>query len=407
MEIAFKTPKILKKAEFFPALQKLAQALSFNNFGKEIYPRLVGGCVRDLLLGKIASDIDICTPIDPYAVIEIATKIGAHALPTGIKHGTVKIILSHHKFEVTTLREDLECDGRHAKVNFTHKFEEDAKRRDFTINALSYCIKTEILYDYFNGINDLKNRSVIFIGNSAKRIHEDALRIMRFFRFTGYYANNINQDGYEACIQNKHLLNILSQERITAEFNKILIAPKVVEILRMMEPILSQIHLEQIDTELLSGFLKSNQNISIELRYAILLHRTQESSIKGLLRKMKLSNAFIKKIYLNHKTLTNIASIEPRYTLLEALYNNKQMLDDYLIILEYYGTLNDNLKEKILYLGSCHEHIPRFPINGSDVVNCGVSGSNIGIIMKKLETLWINSEFKLTKQELMGCLKNI
>ncbi|HJD59851.1 MAG TPA: CCA tRNA nucleotidyltransferase, partial [Rickettsia endosymbiont of Omalisus fontisbellaquei] len=145
--------------------------------------RLIGGCVRDALLGKNSYDIDIATDLIPSEVTNILSKATIKVIPTGLKFGTITAILNNEKFEITTLRKDIECNGRHAKVVFTNDFAEDAARRDFTINALSYCPFKNEIYDYFDGFKDLQQEKVVFIGEALDRIKEDYLRILRFFRF--------------------------------------------------------------------------------------------------------------------------------------------------------------------------------------------------------------------------------
>ncbi len=144
--------------------------------------RLVGGCVRDSVLGRDTTDIDLATDLVPEMVIQALGSAGIKTIPTGIKHGTVTAVVAGIPYEITTLRRDLECDGRHAAVAFTNSWMEDASRRDFTFNAL-YCDKSGKIYDYFSGMQDLENRTVVFIGDAEARINEDFLRILRVFRF--------------------------------------------------------------------------------------------------------------------------------------------------------------------------------------------------------------------------------
>ncbi len=149
--------------------------------------RIVGGAVRNALLGSLVRDIDIATTAEPAAVIAAVEAQGLKALPTGIEHGTVTVIAGHHPYEVTTLRADVETDGRRAVVRFTTDWAADASRRDFTINAL-YCDKTGHVFDPLGGYEDLAARRVRFIGDARARIREDYLRILRFFRFSAEYA---------------------------------------------------------------------------------------------------------------------------------------------------------------------------------------------------------------------------
>ncbi|MCT6895828.1 MAG: CCA tRNA nucleotidyltransferase, partial [Commensalibacter sp.] len=155
----------------------------------DIFPdaRLVGGVVRDLLVQKPISDIDIATMDLPDRIIEKLSRAGIKGIPTGIEHGTVTAIINHHSYEITTLRKDIKTDGRHAKVVWTQDWREDAARRDFTINAL-YCDKNGKLWDYFHGQEDLSLGHVRFVGTAHERIAEDFLRILRYFRFYARYG---------------------------------------------------------------------------------------------------------------------------------------------------------------------------------------------------------------------------
>jgi tRNA nucleotidyltransferase/poly(A) polymerase len=182
--------------------------------------RFVGGAVRDFLLsGKPleSGDIDIAVNLPPEKIAEIFSKLGRVVT----KYSTNIIVLKGKVFEVTSTRKDVNHDGRYAKMIFTPSFEEDAKRRDFTINALYIDEKGEI-FDYVNGISDLKLSKVRFIGNADARIREDYLRIWRFFRFSCLYAKTLDMEGYNACIQNKEGLKNLSKERITHEMLKLI-----------------------------------------------------------------------------------------------------------------------------------------------------------------------------------------
>jgi poly(A) polymerase len=187
-------------------------------------------------LGK--TDIDIATDIVPEKIIDIFSKSDFKAIPTGIDHGTVTIVVDKKNYEITTLRKDIKTDGRHAEVEFSNDFEEDAARRDFTINSLSYDINTCEIFDYFGGIEDLKNKVVRFIGDPNIRIKEDYLRILRFFRFSCFYSDSIDSDGLRACKSNIDGLKILSKERIKSELEKILSCPKYIShIIEIMDEV--------------------------------------------------------------------------------------------------------------------------------------------------------------------------
>jgi poly(A) polymerase len=179
--------------------------------------RIVGGAVRNALLDEPVREIDIATTLEPDATMAAAAAAGLGAHPTGIDHGTVTIVSENNGFEVTTLRHDVETHGRHATVAFTSDWQADAARRDFTINAL-YCGLNGDILDPLNGLDDIFNRHVRFVGEPAARIQEDFLRILRFFRFFAQYGNGAPDEvGLAACRQHRAGLKQLSRERVGQE----------------------------------------------------------------------------------------------------------------------------------------------------------------------------------------------
>lgn len=196
--------------------------------------RLVGGVVRDTLLGIETRDIDIATPLAPQDVIERLERAGVRAVPTGLAHGTVTAVADHRPYEVTTLRRDISTDGRHAVVAFTDDWREDAARRDFTMNALYADPDTLAVHDFFGGLEDLKAGRVRFIGDPLKRIAEDHLRILRFFRFMARFGDVPDAEGLAACTARARDLMALSRERIRDELLKLLIARDAVRVVRLM-----------------------------------------------------------------------------------------------------------------------------------------------------------------------------
>jgi poly(A) polymerase len=211
--------------------------------------RVVGGAVRNALLGEPLGDIDIATTALPAEVVRRAQAAGFKAVPTGIEHGTVTVVVLGRPFEVTTLREDVETFGRHAKVAFGRDWKRDAERRDFTMNALS-AARDGTVYDYVGGLADIEARRVRFIGDAATRIAEDYLRILRFFRFHAAYGEGaLDPAGVAACIAGRAGLEQLSRERIRMELIKLLLAKHAVPVLAVMtevgllEPVLGGVPL--------------------------------------------------------------------------------------------------------------------------------------------------------------------
>lgn len=193
--------------------------------------RIVGGAVRNALLGRPITDIDIATTLLPAEVIARAAISGLKAVPTGVEHGTVTLVVDKRGYEVTTLRRDVETDGRRAVVAFSRSFAEDAQRRDFTINQMSLDAEGAI-HDYAGGLADLAARRVRFIGEAEQRIREDYLRILRFFRFSAEYGEGaLDPAGLEACARLKDGMRQLSRERIWAELKRLMVAPRVIAVM--------------------------------------------------------------------------------------------------------------------------------------------------------------------------------
>lgn len=196
--------------------------------------RVVGGAVRNGLLGLEVNEIDVATTATPEEVVRRVAAAGFKAVPTGIDHGTITVVIGKHPYEVTTLRKDVETYGRHAKVEFGRDWAGDAHRRDFTINAFSVT-RDGIVYDYAGGLADLADRRVRFIGDARQRIQEDYLRILRFFRFHAAYGHNHpDAEGLAACILERDGLEQLSRERVRMELMKLLVAPRAGATLAVM-----------------------------------------------------------------------------------------------------------------------------------------------------------------------------
>ncbi len=196
--------------------------------------RLVGGAVRDALLGLAGADIDLATQFPPDEVMRRVAAAGLKAVPTGLAHGTVTAVGAGLSTEITTLRRDVEPDGRHARVVFTDAWEEDASRRDFTVNALYAALPDGTISDFFGGLADLAARRVRFIGAPLQRIAEDHLRILRFFRFSARFAASIDADGLAACAARANDLMALSRERIAGELKGLLLVGDPVAVLAQM-----------------------------------------------------------------------------------------------------------------------------------------------------------------------------
>jgi poly(A) polymerase len=370
--------------------------------------RLVGGAVRDALAGIPCTDMDIATDFKPDQVIKLLENNKIRVLPTGIKFGTVSALIGKETFEITTLRKDISCDGRHANVAYTDDFLEDAKRRDFTINAINYCPVEHKIYDYFNGIKDLKENRVVFIGDANTRIQEDYLRILRFFRFSCRFASNIDSKGFKACISYKDKLDTLSKERIKAEMDAILKLEKSPDILQSMSRsnILQKIfqasyyhyelHLKAIKIAKIYGTWPC-----LPVMYAIIFQQETEISLKSLMN-LKFSKAEATII----KNLINLANLREEDEIkikLKTIWLEQKLFIYHFIYLS--ATFDNSGFIYDLYIKLQNKTKPSFPVNGNDLIKLGLSGKKIGYIVSRLKNDWIASDFTLQKNDLIKLIK--
>jgi poly(A) polymerase len=381
--------------------------------------RLIGGCVRDALLDKPADDIDIATTLEPSKVISALEAQGVKVVLTGIKHGSVSAFLQSEKFEITTLRKDISCDGRRAVIEYTHDFFQDALRRDFTINALGYCPFEQKIFDYFEGLEHLKQKRVIFICDPILRITQDHLRILRFFRFSACYAEDFDDNGLQACKNNAHLLSSLSRERINMEFDKILLRSddlvKVLsamgsEVLRFIFPSLiceiSKLHIA----------LQCSKNLGISIKletiYAILLSSNEYADLSELkfsnLRKKQVQKmlSFTRLKGLSSYSDNILSSFQEHIELhLKKIWISDQGVLQFVLLAVVFEYLDqDNARKLLNFFNSTA--IPSFPFLGSQLMSLGYTGKDIGNMLNCLYDTWILKDFKITPQELIKCLEN-
>ena len=376
--------------------------------------RIVGGAVRDKLLSISSSDIDLATPLLPKEVIEILNKDGIKTVPTGIEYGTVTAVYGESNFEITTLRQDISTDGRYAIVKYTDSYEIDASRRDFTINALSYDPLEEKIYDYFGGLEDLKNREVKFIGIPDERIKEDYLRIMRFFRFSAFYSNKLDKISLEACKNNILGLAAISKERIHNEICKILScqkniafclkAIKEIGLFEVIEPnhhfnLLYLLKFES-DFELLQ---KHGLDLN-KLRLALLLFSTSKKSAIDCLKKLKFSNAEILANDVIHNYISSIITLEDKEEIVLQIcrvwYYFPGYIKEFLVIAYLLDKINFNeMKENLKFM---NQEPPKMPIKSQEIIDQGYEGLSLGIRIKFLESKWIKSGFSVQKEVLMS-----
>jgi poly(A) polymerase len=371
--------------------------------------RIVGGAVRDKLLGHDPKDIDLITTIHPKEVIKLLRAKNISVIPTGIKFGTVTAYSEGQSFEITTLREDLDCDGRRAKVFFTKDFAIDAQRRDFTINAMSYDPINHKLYDYLSGYEDLKNHIVKFIGNPVQRIAEDHLRILRFFRFSAKYAKTLDEKGLLACIEQRERIKFLSPERIVSELNKILANPGSIDILEIMQKnkLLFEMSQElKWDIESYKKFIISNPEIfkqeesKLELHYITLLNQNSWDLLQSELFRLRLSNREIRKIYyLKYYQDMLKEGVNINYLLKLLICDRKAEFASFLSYLVAISVITT--AKAVEFFEKYHIYSNKeMPITGEDLKG-RFSGVEIGYNLQKAKDIWIESDFSISRQELL------
>ncbi|MES2215356.1 MAG: CCA tRNA nucleotidyltransferase [Pseudomonadota bacterium] len=383
-----------------PSLLKLLQALNYTG-GK---PRIIGGAVRDAMLGFKSEDIDIATSLRPEEVIESLSHQGFKVIPTGINFGTVTALIDNKHFEITSLRRDIKCDGRHAEVEYTDSFEEDASRRDFTINALSYCPFEHKIYDYFGGIDDLKNKKVRFIGNASDRISEDYLRILRFFRFSACYAVSIDDAGYEACKLAKDQITRLSRERINGEMKKWLTKTDDVIVLKKMnEGGIRVFGPLEIGINNLEALYKATSFCKIKARlstkYAMLFANSNMEDLKALLRDLLFSKA-------DTREIMSILSIQRQDAMLALM---EDWVDGYDVAQRIIASLalGKITQETSKELPHEFKDSPKaLPVRGDDLKKLGIIGPDIGVALSRIKKIWMQSGCKIQKQELIRIIEN-
>ncbi|MCZ6902513.1 MAG: CCA tRNA nucleotidyltransferase [Rickettsia endosymbiont of Ixodes persulcatus] len=384
MQIIQKTLKISSKG-----YKKILSLL--NEKGQS---RLIGGCVRDALLKKDSYDIDIATTLIPSEVMNILSRAKIKTILTGLKFGTITAILDKEKFEITTLRKDIECNGRHAKLVFTNDFAEDTERRDFTINALSYCPFKNEIYDYFDGVKDLQQEKVVFIGEALDRIKEDYLRILRFFRFSSHYANQLDNEGLKACKALKYGLKTLSRERIKSEMNKIIVSKRSAQILEAMFEIGILELIFSIQNYKIKFFEQANDfKLELATRYALLLYNQKDLNLKVFLDWKFSKHEAMQILSIMH--FLNDAEFNMKKIWLE-----KKNYKEYLLAASIIGKL-DYLQVKEFIRKYDTVLRPKFQVNGNDLLNMNIEKKEIGAKLEYLKNFWIEQDFKPSKLELL------
>ena len=378
--------------------------------------RFVGGAVRDALLDRPApSDLDIATRLPPDEVIRRLTPQGFRLVPTGLSHGTVTAVGRHRHYEITTLRVDVETDGRHATVAFTDDWKADAARRDFTINAL-LCTLDGRIYDYFGGLTDLRAGRVRFIGDARARIREDALRILRFFRFHAWYGRGApDAAGLAAAAELADMLAILSIERVRDELLKLLAAPDPQAALAAMAEtsVLARV-LPHADPKRLDGLARL---VAREPAFIALLDAAEERFWRPLRRlcvlvplagrdwvragrRLKLARRQIAALSLLATPLAAHGEADLR----RAIYRRGFPATVNRAAIAAVSLTDDEAAALAARLGRLAQwSVPRFPVSGRDLMALGVPpGPSLGRLLETLEERWLKSDFRLDRTELLA-----
>lgn len=375
-----------------PELRAILELLD----GAQNRSRVVGGLVRDTILGRPfkATDIDIATELAPEEVVRRAAAAGIAAHPTGIAHGTVTLRRGGVVAEVTTLREDIATDGRHAEVRFGTDWHRDAARRDFTLNAL-YVGLDGALFDPVGGLDDCLAGRVRFIGDAERRIEEDRLRVYRFFRFSASHGEQrFDADGLAACRRAAGTLDRLSAERVGAEMGRMLALPRIAETLSAM----AAVGVLSLGGRVLAQLAEYERRSMAPTRQARMALLAGERSIERLQADWRLSNAEIaavEDIVLACRLLAEDRLHEAAFRYPDALGDAA----DLVAVIEDWpveGTVS--LMDEINGL-----FVPEFPVSGADLIGIGLApGPELGQRLRALEAAWIDSGFTLTRDELLA-----
>lgn len=364
--------------------------------------RFVGGCVRNSIMGRLVDDIDIATQLRPEETLKALEAAGIRAIPTGLEHGTITAVIDGEPFEITSLRRDVETDGRRAVVTFTEDWAEDAQRRDFRLNALYAAPNGEISDPVGGGYADAETGQVIFIGDADERLREDYLRILRFFRFNAWYGAGIDADGLAACKRQRDGLSQIARERIWKELKKLLAAPRPRLAVQAMgeSGVLDAVLAEHRGIGTLHDLELTEQLIGAEpdpmLRLMALLpcsalavQQTQEA--------LRLSNEDSNRLTMwaadNLPNPVGMKSQELRATL---YWHGKQAVVDRAML------AGADVRDLLAAVRAWKR--PDFPIGGDDALAAGLEGRDIGQALSRVAKIWVDSDFDLSREKLLDLL---
>jgi len=403
-------------AAWFRARPLRALFTALNRDGGEA--RVVGGAVRNTLIGMPVSDVDLATTHAPEETVRLATEAGFKVVPTGIAHGTVTIVVAGQPFEVTTLRRDVETDGRRATVAFGTDWQADAERRDFTINAL-YATADGAVIDHVGGLADIGTRTLRFIGDAEQRIREDYLRILRFFRFFAWYGSGRPEaEGLRACARLKEGMAQLSAERVWSEMKKLLAAPdpsrallwtRQTGVLTMVLP-----ESEKWGIDAVHGLVRTEGDLGWAADPLLRLESIVPPDavrMEALGKRLRMSNVERARL----EAWARADAVKPELSeqaLKKAIYHGSRQAVLDRIRLAYAAARQEAAASdaamvragafsRLLDTAENFE-IPVFPVTGGDLLAQGVEkGPALGARLRALETFWIDSGFRLDRATLL------
>ena len=389
--------------------------LAIENYSEDSEIRYVGGCVRKILNNEIVDDIDFAVNLKPEECSAALKENNIKFFEIGISHGTIIAVIDSYKFEITSLRKDLITDGRHAKVAFTSDWQEDASRRDFTINAIFSDIHGN-LYDPFDGKKDLEIGKIKFIGDADKRIKEDYLRILRYIRFFLNYSKTEHNDNIRKIIkQNLNGISNISSERLLDEFKKLVISssflklfkdPFCLELINLIFPQFknldifknlnkfAEINIKKVDFIFLISLMLIDNTDNVE--YFLFKFNISSIDKKRILFLNKFYNKEINKNYFSKHNLWKIF-----------YYNGKQALFD-LIYFEIFKSKKVNQKLIALLEYFKDKEVPVFPVKAVNLMEKYniPEGKQLGLKLKKIEEQWIKNDFTVLDNEIEQIFKN-
>ena len=391
-----------------PKTRAVLDALAAGGIGV----RFVGGCVRDALLGRKIADIDLATDAAPERVMELLRKAGLKVIPTGLSHGTVTAVSGGVPYEITTLRQDVETDGRRAVVTFTADWEADAARRDFTMNALSL-EANGMLHDPFGGLEDLRAGRIRFVGDARQRLTEDVLRLLRYFRFYAHYGRPPpDAEALAACRDMAHMLPRLSAERVRVELLKLLSAPDPAPVIRLMrdEGVLDHFLARATAIERLDRMVAIETGLGLcdPLRRLAALLPVDDEAARHLAQGLRLSNserdrlvAMAAPSVVPSPGMDGPARRRAIYAAGAAAWPD--------LVLSAWADGRDNTDDESwrgLFTEMKRWPRPKFPLTGQDVKKLGVGeGAAVGELLRAAEAWWIEGDFAAGRQDCLAWLK--